>query len=208
MGGSLLQTNKMMRDLSQYIQENIPEFSYNDGKIEIYTRVFKGTTFVNVLVNDEEGFDVTKFDYPSLRQRLIEFDLENTDKSVVFIAFQHNNEKTIEYCKKLPASTKNAFIQGAVFNPKSVHMDFYKPVPQFYKLYDHFCEDLYFDFAGFAPGIMIHNEEELISAVTDAFDGKKADRETIQHFCEYFLDALDGHSTERVVHMIEELLCD
>ena len=32
MGGSLLQTNKMMRDLSQYIQENIPEFSYNDGK--------------------------------------------------------------------------------------------------------------------------------------------------------------------------------
>lgn len=120
---------------------------FNDEKIEIYTRVFKGTTFVNVLVNDEEGFDVTKFDYPSLRQRLIELDLENTDKSVVFIAFQHNNEKTIEYCKKLPASTKHAFIQGAVFNPRSVHMDFYKPVPQFYKLYDHFCEDLYFDFA-------------------------------------------------------------
>lgn len=37
MGGSLLQTNKMMRDLSQYIQENIPEFSYNDGKIEMNT---------------------------------------------------------------------------------------------------------------------------------------------------------------------------
>lgn len=70
------------------------------------------------------------------------------------------------------------------------------------------ARDLYFDFAGFAPGVMIHNEEELISAVTDAFDGKTADRETIQHFCEYFLDALDGHSTERVVHMIEELLCD
>ena len=120
---------------------------YNDEKIEIYTRIHKGTTFVNVLVNDEEDFKVEEFDYPHLRKKLIENNLENTDKSVVFIAFQHNNEKTINFCKKLPASTKYSFIQGAVFNPKSVHMDFYKPVPEFYKLYDHFCENLYFDFA-------------------------------------------------------------
>ena len=120
---------------------------YNDEKIEIYTRIHKGTTFVNVLVNDEEDFKVEEFDYPHLRKKLMESNLENTDKSVVFIAFQHNNEKTINFCKKLPASTKYSFIQGAVFNPKSVHMDFYKPVPAFYKLYDHFCEDLYFDFA-------------------------------------------------------------
>lgn len=120
---------------------------YNDEKIEIYTRVHKGTTFVNVLVNDEEEFDVASYTYPSLRKLLIEQGLENTDKSVVFIAFQHNNEKTQGFCKKLPASTKYAFIQGAVFNPKTVHMDYYKPVPEFYKLFDHFCEDLYFDFA-------------------------------------------------------------
>lgn len=120
---------------------------YNDEKIEIYTRIHKGTTFVNVLVNDEEDFKVEEFDYPHLRKKLMESNLENTDKSVVFIAFQHNNEKTINFCKKLPASTKYSFIQGAVFNPKSIHMDFYKPVPEFYKLYDHFCEDLYFDFA-------------------------------------------------------------
>ena len=35
--GSLLQTNKLMKDLAQYIQENIPEFSYNDGKLEMNT---------------------------------------------------------------------------------------------------------------------------------------------------------------------------
>lgn len=37
MVGSLLQTNKLMKDLAQYIQENIPEFSYNDGKLEMNT---------------------------------------------------------------------------------------------------------------------------------------------------------------------------
>lgn len=37
MGGSLLQTNKLMKDLAQYIQENIPEFSYNDGKLDMNT---------------------------------------------------------------------------------------------------------------------------------------------------------------------------
>lgn len=120
---------------------------YNDEKIEIYTRVHKGTTFVNVLVNDEEDFKIEDYSYDKLRKILVEKELENTDKSVVFIAFQHNNEKTQGFCKKLPASTKTSFIQGAVYNPKSVHMDFYKPVPEFYKLYDHFCENLYFDFA-------------------------------------------------------------
>ena len=130
-------------------EESIREFIVINLSRSGYTveQAENGLVALQKFKQDEEGFDVTKFDYPSLRQRLMEFDLENTDKSVVFIAFQHNNEKTIEYCKKLPASTKNAFIQGAVFNPKSVHMDFYKPVPQFYKLYDHFCEDLYFDFA-------------------------------------------------------------
>lgn len=120
---------------------------YNDGKIEIYSRIHKGTTFVNVLVNDEEGFKTEEFDYPHLRERLKENEIENTDKSIVFVAFQHDNENTISYCKKLCKSDKNNFIQGAVFNPKTVHMDYYKPVPEFYKLYDHFCEDLYFDFA-------------------------------------------------------------
>ena len=120
---------------------------YKDDNIEIFTRIHKGTTFVNVLVNEEEGFNPDEFDYPHLRERLKEKGLENTDKSIVFIAFQHVNENTISYCKKLCKSDKNNFIQGAVFNPRSVHMDYYKPVPDFYKLYDHFCEDLYYDFA-------------------------------------------------------------
>ena len=37
MAGSLLQTNKLMKNLAQYIQENIPEFSYNDGKLDMNT---------------------------------------------------------------------------------------------------------------------------------------------------------------------------
>ena len=32
-----MQTNKLMKDLAQYIQENIPEFSYNDGKLDMNT---------------------------------------------------------------------------------------------------------------------------------------------------------------------------
>ena len=44
---------------------------FNDEKIEIYTRVFKGTTFVNVLVNDEEGFDVKKFYYKNIIKIII-----------------------------------------------------------------------------------------------------------------------------------------
>ena len=127
---------------------------YDDGNIEIYTRVHKGTTFVNVLVNEEETFNPKEYDYIHLKELVLSKGLEATDKSIVFVAFQHVNDKTIEYCKELCHSDKNNFIQGAVFNPKTVHMDYYKPVPDFYKLYDHFCEDLFYDFA------FIDNERE------------------------------------------------
>ena len=67
---------------------------YNDGKIEIFTRNHKGTTFVNVLVNEEDTFNPEEYDYPHLEELLDEKGFEATEKSVVVIAFQHTNEKT------------------------------------------------------------------------------------------------------------------
>lgn len=66
--------------------------------------------------------------------------------------------------------------------------------------------DIYFDFASFAPGNQVSTFEELV-AETDRiieegqseFDGKR------QEFCEYFLDSLDGYSTERILNFIEKL---
>ncbi len=117
------------------------------AKVIIYTREFKNTAFVNVLVYNEEGFDVSKYTYDNIKPLMEAKGIKPAEKSIVMILFQHNNENTISLAKKFCKSDKNNFEQACVYNPVKVQMDYYKPVPTFYKLYDIMCENLYFDLA-------------------------------------------------------------
>ena len=129
---------------------------FNNEKVEVFSRIYKNTTFVNVLVNDEEGFNIEdyKFDkvWPLLEGKTYlkkdqELPFEKTKNNIVLVLFQHYNENTVKLANSFYNSSKTNFEQALIYNPKNVQMDFYKPVPKFYKLYDHFCEDIYFDLA-------------------------------------------------------------
>ena len=120
---------------------------FNNEKVEIYTRTYKETIFVNVLVNDEEGFDISKHTFDNIEPLLKQNNIEKPKNTIVFVLFQHRNDNTIAMCKKFCNSNKYNFEQAVIYNPVDVQMDFYKSVPKFYKLYDHFCENLYFDLA-------------------------------------------------------------
>ena len=126
----------------EYANENLV---YEDDKLFIFSRVYKDTTFVNVIVTNEDGFNPDVFDYVHLKDKLLEAQLEATDKSIVFVGFRRANEATVSYCKKLCKSDRKNFIQGATYNGKLVCMEYYKPVPEFYKLIDMWYEDLYLD---------------------------------------------------------------
>jgi len=66
--------------------------------------------------------------------------------------------------------------------------------------------DIYFDFASFAPGRRADNFDELTAAVPELLDGDTEELgERLQGFCEYFLDSLDGHSTERILQFIKKM---
>ena len=120
---------------------------FNNEKIEIYSRNYKTTTFVNILVNDEEGFNTADYTFDKIHPMLVEKGIEDVKNHIVLISFAHNNEYTIEQAKHFCNSNKNSFEHVIVFNPQKVQMDFYRPVPKFYRLYDHFCELIYFDLA-------------------------------------------------------------
>lgn len=71
--------------------------------------------------------------------------------------------------------------------------------------------DIYFDFASFAPGSQVKTFEELLSEACRLLKGETDSQygdsgEKREEFCEYFLDCLDGHSTERILAYIRELL--
>ncbi len=117
------------------------------AKVILYTREYKQTTFINVLVYNEEGFDVSQYSYEALKPLLQAKGITPAKKSIVMILFQHYNETTIGMAKKFCSSDKMNFQQACLYNAKRVQMDYFKPVPKFYKLYDLFCENLYFDLA-------------------------------------------------------------
>ncbi len=130
---------------------------YDDGNVEVFFRVYKDTTMVNVLVNNEEDFDINKYHFEDLKPLLEgktylspkkeELTYKETKRNIVLVLFQHYNEKTVNQACQFCNSSKTNFEQALVYNAKQVQMDFYKPVPKFYKLYDIFCEDIYFDLA-------------------------------------------------------------
>lgn len=115
--------------------------------VEVYSRVYKSTTFVNVLVNNEVDFKIEDYTFEKLADKLKAKQINETKNHIVLVLFQHNNENTIAMCKKFCTSDKHSFQQACVYNPVAVQMDYYKPVPKFYKLWDLMCEDLYFDLA-------------------------------------------------------------
>lgn len=66
--------------------------------------------------------------------------------------------------------------------------------------------DIYFDFASFAPGSRADTFDELTAAVLGLLGGDgQEQRERLDVFCEYFLDRLDGHSTERILKFVKKL---
>lgn len=66
--------------------------------------------------------------------------------------------------------------------------------------------DIYFDFASFAPGSRVQAFEALVQEAERLLSEEdKGKDEKRQEFCEYFLDSLDGHSTERILEYVKGL---
>lgn len=66
--------------------------------------------------------------------------------------------------------------------------------------------NLYFDFASFVPGQIVGAVGELMEAMTGQLSDSQVDRERYEEFCSFFLDSLDGHSTERTVQLIKDMV--
>ena len=125
---------------------------YKDDKKSIYSRIFKGTLFIFTLVDNEEGFNKADVEYENikemLKQTLEDF---NHDSLIQIIVFKHKNDFTLNIAKQIPLNTKQEFNHILVFNSKKVRLEYFRPVPKFYKLYRNFCEAVYYDLGAVDP---------------------------------------------------------
>lgn len=75
-----------------------------------------------------------------------------------------------------------------------------------YDLEDYMKDrDLYYDYRKFVPGPIALNQAELIKEIRNANKNANKNGDKNQFFCEYFLSALDGKSTQRISEFIYHL---
>lgn len=117
----------------------------------IYARVFHKTMLVFTLVDDEEGFDLSNFSFEALKPKITEVITEEFNSTVNLIIFRNKNEITTKIAKEVLVNNKKEFNQILIYNGEKVRLEFYRPVPSFYHLYENYAEAIYFDIAAFDP---------------------------------------------------------
>lgn len=118
---------------------------FEDSKVKVFTRFYKGTIFVFTFVDDEKDFDKSKYTYEALKDK-IDAILQTEHTSLIqFIIFKNNNEETVRIAKEKIFNSKTEFNQTFIYDSQKVRLKYYRPVPDFYKLYKHYVEALVFD---------------------------------------------------------------
>lgn len=117
----------------------------NTTSVKVYTRLYKSTIFIFTFVDEEAGFNKTKYSYEALKDK-IDSVIQEPHKSVVnLIIFKNENADTIRIAKEIVVNTKKEFNQTFVYDKDKVRLKFYRPVPEFYQLYNHYVEAVVFD---------------------------------------------------------------
>lgn len=117
-----------------------------DG-VRIYGRIFKETAFVFVLVDDEKDYHAEEVTLESLKHKIEEKLDQPFKNSVRLIIFKNNNDATVAIAKQPVINTKTDFYQVFIYNASRVRLEYYRPVPTFYKLYNAYAEAIYMDIA-------------------------------------------------------------
>ena len=119
----------------------------NSDGVKVYSRLYKSCLFLLVLIEDETYFSFEKYNYEALKSEVDSLIEGKHNTRVSLYIFKNNNEKTIEFAKVKTINTKKEFNQAFIYNAKDVTLDYYRPVPSFYKIYDDYLEAIYFDLA-------------------------------------------------------------
>lgn len=121
------------------------------GENKIYARVYNKTLLIFCLIANENGYNKNIYSYETIEEE-IKTKIEDVYKLVVHLTiFENNNEFTIGIAKEKTNNTKTFIEQVLLYNGKKVGLEFYRPVPNFYKIYEDYAVAIWFDLAAIDP---------------------------------------------------------
>ncbi|MDE7263189.1 MAG: hypothetical protein K2N64_00830 [Anaeroplasmataceae bacterium] len=118
---------------------------YNQDGIKVYTRLYKSTLFIFTFVENEMNYQKRNFTYEALKEKIDAVIIDPHTALIQLVVFKNNNSDTIRIASEVPFNSKKEFNQSFVYDAEKIRLKFYRPVPDFYQLYNHYAEALIFD---------------------------------------------------------------
>lgn len=123
---------------------------HEDEFVHVFARNFKGVVFVFTLVDD--GLYLPEdYNYHKFKDQILACGIPDGKSIVNICVYQHKTLQTVEIAKKPRTNTKNEFNHVLIFDYKKVGLEFYRPVPVFYPLYEKYAEAIFFDLTAVDP---------------------------------------------------------
>ena len=123
---------------------------YENENVHVYSRNFRGTIFVITLVDDGD-YSQEDYTYEKMKDYIHEKGIDKGSSVINLIVYQNKTADTILIAKTPRINTKEEFNQVLIFDREKVGLEYYKPVPKFYALYERYAEALFFDLTAIDP---------------------------------------------------------
>lgn len=124
---------------------------YEDKNVHVYSRNFRGTIFCITLVDDGDDIFPENYTYEKFKDAILKSGIEEGNSVVNIMVYQHKSLKNIEIAKKPRVNTKDEFNHVLIFDFNKVGLEYYRPVPKFYALYEKYAEAIFFDLTAIDP---------------------------------------------------------
>lgn len=123
---------------------------YEKENIHVYSRNFKGTIFVITLVDDGNYYP-EDYTYEKMKDLVHQNGIEEGNSYVNIVVYQHKTINNIYIAKQPRTNTKTVYNHVLIFNFDKVGLEYYRPVPTFYPLYEKYAEAIFFDLTAVDP---------------------------------------------------------
>ena len=124
---------------------------YENEFVHVYSRNFRGTIFCITVVDDGSNILPEDYNYEKFKEEIHNCGIEKGNSVVNIMVYQHKTLINIEIAKKSRVNTKDEFNQVLIFDYNKVGLEYYRPVPKFYALYEKYAEAIFFDLTAIDP---------------------------------------------------------
>ncbi len=120
---------------------------YENEHLRSYCRASRRALIFQTIIEDATGFELNQKTVDFLEEKRREFPIEDKSSRIYLWIFRQDNAQTEEIAQRVLTNNKKIFNHVLIYNETEVRLEYYRPVPNFYALYQDYSVAIYEDLA-------------------------------------------------------------